>query len=279
MKKTILLALIGGLTLGTAAAQSFGDVLNDVLGGSSSNQTQSNSNNKGGISGRNGASVNNRNGATTNNNNNSNKSYGNLSNNDIVGGLKEALRIGAQNAGGKLSATDGFLGNALIKIVMPPEAKQVESTLRQMGMGSIADKAIVAMNRAAEDAAKQAAPIFINAITSMSINDGVNILTGGNNAATNYLKSRTTQALANAFRPVIERSLSKVNATQLWNSVFSTYNSLPLVQNKINPDLTAYVTERALNGLFVTIAQEEQKIRTNPAAQVTNLLQRVFGNR
>lgn len=204
---------------------------------------------------------------------------GSLSNNEIVSGLKEALNIGANNAGSKLSATNGYFGNQLLKIVLPPEAQKVESALRSVGMGSLVDKAILSMNRAAEDAAKQAAPIFIKAITSMSITDGLSILTGGQNAATNYLKGATTTALTDAFRPVIQKSLGKTGATSYWSQVFNTYNKLPLNQQKVNPDLTGYVTERALEGLFKTIAEEEAQIRTNPARQVTNLLQKVFGSK
>ncbi|MFT4061932.1 MAG: DUF4197 domain-containing protein [Edaphocola sp.] len=146
-----------------------------------------------------------------------------------------------------------------------------------MSMRSMVDKAILAMNRAAEDAANQAAPIFINAITTMSIQDGLGILTGGNNAATNYLKGRTTASLTTAFTPVIEKSLAKTGATSLWKNVFTTYNRISAT--KVNPSLTGYVTERALEGLFLTIGQEEAKIRTNPAAQVTSLLQKVFGGK
>lgn len=201
----------------------------------------------------------------------------NLSNTQVVSGLKEALRIGANNAAGRLSVTDGFFRNAAVKILMPPEVQQVERTLRSVGMGSVVDKAILSMNRAAEDAAKQAAPIFVNAITSMSLQDGFSILNGGNNAATNFLKGRTTPALTTAFRPVINRSLDKVGATSMWNTVFSTYNRLPLVTKKVNPDLSGYVVEKALEGMFFSIAQEEMKIRTDPAAQVTSLLKQVFG--
>jgi hypothetical protein len=133
------------------------------------------------------------------------------------------------------------------------------------------------MNRAAEDAAGKAAPIFINAIRGMTINDGINIIRSGNGAATNYLKGATTVALTSAFRPVIETSLNKVGATAYWGDVMRIYNGLPTTRNRINPDLTAYVTERALNGLFVGIADEENKIRTNPAARITDLLSKVFG--
>lgn len=202
---------------------------------------------------------------------------GSLSNSDIVAGLKQALEIGSTNAGNQLSVLNGYFGNQLIKIMMPPEAKKVESTLRSIGMGKEVDKAIMAMNRAAEDAAKKAAPIFINAIKGMSIQDGMSVLRGGNGAATNFLKGKTTAELTNAFRPVIENSLKKVDATKYWSQVFTIYNRLPTTINKINPDLTGYVTERALNGLFVTVEQEENKIRQNPAARVTDLLKKVFG--
>ena len=213
----------------------------------------------------------------TNNSGGSGTTLNNLSNTEIVSGLKEALQVGAKNASGRLSVQDGFFGNALIKILLPPEARKVEAALRNIGMGQLVDKTILSMNRAAEDAAGKAVPIFVNAITSMSIQDGVNILRGGNGAATNYLKGATTMALTNAFKPVIQISLNKLNVNTYWNQVFSTYNRLPLTGNKVNPDLTAYVTERALAGLFQTIAEEENKIRTNPGARVSDLLKKVFG--
>ncbi len=155
----------------------------------------------------------------------------------------------------------------------------MESTLRSLGFGNQVDQAILSMNRAAEDAAAKAVPIFVNAITSMSIQDGISIVRGGQGAATNFLKNRTTQSLTDAFRPVIQNSLGKVNATRYWTDIFTIYNRLPTVRNKINPDLTAYVTERALNGLFVTIAEEENKIRLDPAARVSDLLRKVFGGK
>lgn len=209
--------------------------------------------------------------ATGNNNTSS------LSNADIVTGLRQALEIGAQNASSRLNMVNGFFGNAMIKILMPPEAKKVENTLRSIGMGNVVDKAILSMNRAAEDAAGKAAPIFINAIKNMTIQDGLSILRGGNGAATNYLRNATTTPLTNAFRPVIQGSLDKVNATAYWSDVMRIYNRLPTTRSQINPDLTAYVTERALNGLFVNIAEEENKIRTDPAARVTDILKKVFG--
>lgn len=201
----------------------------------------------------------------------------NLTNSEIIAGLKQALEIGSNNAGSQLSTLNGYFGNQLIKILMPPEVRQVEQTLRSIGMGGEVDKAILAMNRAAEDAAQKAAPIFVNAIRTITIQDGLSILRGGNGAATNYLKGRTTQQLTNAFRPVIENSLRKVDATKYWTQVFTIYNRLPTTRTKVNPDLTGYVTERALNGLFVTVEQEENKIRQNPSARVTDLLRKVFG--
>jgi hypothetical protein len=213
----------------------------------------------------------------TNNNKGGGGSVAGLSQNEIVQGLKEALNVGTKNSANKLSALNGYFGNQLIKILMPPEAKKIESTLRSLGMGNVVDKAITSMNRAAEDAATKSVPIFLNAITSMTIQDGVSILRGGSGAATNYLKGRTTAQLTTAFRPVIDQSLGKVGATKYWRELTTIYNQLPTVRQKINPDLGAYVTERALNGLFVTIAEEENKIRTNPAARISDILKKVFG--
>lgn len=202
-----------------------------------------------------------------------------LSNSDIASGLKQALEIGAKTASQKLSQKDGFFKDAAVKILLPPEAQQVAATLRSIGMGSIVDEAILSMNRAAEDAAVKAAPIFVNAIKGMTIRDGLQILQGGNNAATMYLEQKTTPALTTAFSPVIEQSLGKVGATKIWKTVFDTYNQIPFIQQKVNPNLTAYVTQQALKGVFTEIAAEELKIRSNPADQVTDLLKKVFGNK
>jgi len=202
---------------------------------------------------------------------------GNLTDGEITAGLKEALRVGTQNATGKVSAVNGFFGNQLIKVLMPPEAKKIETALRAVGMGAQVDKAILSMNRAAEDASAKAVPIFVDAITSMSIQDGISILRGSNDAATQYLKGRTTAQLTTAFRPVIQTSLNKVNATAYWKEIVTLYNKLPTTRQKINPDLTAWVTDRALNGIFVYVAQEEAQIRSNPAARVTDILKKVFG--
>jgi len=203
---------------------------------------------------------------------------GRPSESEIGDGLKEALKIGAKKATGKVSAENGFFGDALIKVLMPPEAKKVESTLRNMGMGDQVDKLILSMNRGAEDASTKAVDIFIDAIRNMSIQDALSILNGGNDAATQYLKRTTSAALTNAFKPVIKQSLDKVHATEYWATVFDTYNKMPTTFKKVNPDLPSYVTERALNGVFVYIAQEEAKIRKDPNAQVTDLLKKVFGS-
>lgn len=200
-----------------------------------------------------------------------------LSNDDIISGLKDALRVGTDNSSKKLSKLDGFFGDAAIKILMPEEAKKVENTLRSFGMGNMVDKAILSMNRAAEDAASGVGNIFWDAIKGMSIGDGLQILRGGDFAATEYLRKMTTAVLTEKFRPVIEAALVKVDATKYWNDVFTNYNRFSA--NKVNTDLTAYVTERALSGLFHNIALEEQKIRKDPAAQVTDILKKVFGGK
>ncbi len=204
----------------------------------------------------------------------SNGQVGNLSNDDIISGLKEALRVGTDSSTKKLSKLDGFLGDAAIKILMPEEAKKVEKTLRNFGMGSMVDKAILSMNRAAEDAAGGVGNIFWTAIKGMSIKDGVQILRGGDFAATDYLKSVTTTELTEKFRPVIEAALVKADATKYWKDIFTNYNRFS--KDEVNTDLTAYVTERALTGLFYNISLEEQKIRKDPAAQVTDILKKVF---
>ncbi|MDB5278342.1 MAG: hypothetical protein JWR61_3297 [Ferruginibacter sp.] len=198
-----------------------------------------------------------------------------LSNDDIIAGLKEALRVGTDSSSKKLSAVNGFFGDAAIKILMPAEAQKVEKNLRNLGMGSLVDKAILSMNRAAEDAASGVGNIFWNSIKQMSVSDGLGILKGGDFAATDYLRKTTTMELTEKFRPVIEASLVKVDATKYWKDVFSNYNKFSA--SKVNPDLTAYVTEKALSGLFLNISLQEQKIRKDPAAQVTGILKSVFG--
>jgi hypothetical protein len=195
-------------------------------------------------------------------------------NDDIVAGLKEALIVGSQKGSATLSKADGFFANAAVKILMPPEAQKVETSLRKLGMGKQVDDAILTMNRAAEDACKSASPIFINAIKQMSFQDALGILKGGDTAATGYLRNKTTAELSSAFRPVIEGSLQKVDATKYWNTLITNYNRFTL--QKINPDLAAYVTERALNGIFLEVALEEKNIRQDPLARTSEILKKVF---
>lgn len=201
---------------------------------------------------------------------------GGLTTDEIAAGLKEALSIGAEQSGKKLSGLDGYFGNAAIKVLMPEEAKKVEQKLRSLGMGKQVDQAILSMNRAAEDAAKSAAPIFINAIKQITIQDAMGILKGGDLAATNYLKNKTTASLTESFRPVIEQSLKKVDATKYWNTVFTTYNQFS--KEKVNTDLSAYVTEKALSGIFFQVGEEEKKIRKDPMARTSEILKKVFAN-
>ena len=198
-----------------------------------------------------------------------------VSTDDIAGGLKEALNKGVESGTALLSAKDGFFKNAAVKVLMPPEAKKAEKALRSAGLGSEVDKAILTMNRAAEDASKSAAPIFLDAIKNMTITDAVTILRGNDSSATTYLKASTTSALTAAFRPIVDSSLAKVDATRYWSLVTTNYNKIPLVQ-KVETDLTAYVTGKALDGLFHQIALQEKDIRKNPAARTTDLLKKVF---
>ncbi len=201
-----------------------------------------------------------------------------LSNDEIIAGLKEALSVGAQNSSSKLSSLDGFFANAAIKVLMPAEAKKVETTLRNAGMGQMVDDAILSMNRAAEEASKSAAPIFIDAIKQINFQDALGILRGTDTAATSYLRGKTISPLTSAFQPVIDEALQKTGATKYWKTVFETYNKLPTTFKKINTDLSGYVTEKALTGLFYQVAIEEQQIRKNPAARVNDVLKKVFGS-
>ena len=200
-----------------------------------------------------------------------------LSSENISNGLKEALTVGATNAAKKLGVQNGFFGNAALKILMPPEAQKIEKKLRDFGMGDQVDDAILSMNRAAESASQSAAPIFINAIKSMSITDAYTILKGTDTAATGYLRGKTTPQLTTAFTPVIQQSLDDVGASTKWLAIVSLYNNIPFVK-KLNPDLAGYVTDRALSGMFLTVAEEEKKIRKDPVAQTTEILKKVFGS-
>lgn len=203
-------------------------------------------------------------------------STGTPSNLEIAAGIKQALEIGTSNGADKLSAKDGFLGNMAVKILFPPEAQKVESTLRSLGLGSVADNVITSLNRAAEDAAKEAKPIFVAAVKQMTITDATNILLGRKDAATEYFKRVTTAQLMSKFNPVIASSLNKVGATKYWNEAASRYNKIPLVK-PVNADISSYVTQKAIDGMFLQVAQEELQIRENIGARSTGLLQKVFG--
>ena len=198
-----------------------------------------------------------------------------LTNDEIVSGLKDALNVGIDNAGVKASALDGFNKNELIRIPFPKEAKKMEDKLRMVGMGAKVDSFELALNRAAEIAAKKAAPIFIEAIKSMNVRDGMNILKGEDDAATKYLQKSTKDSLYDTFKPIVKAALKQVKVTQYWNPLASRYNKIPLT-TKVNPDLEDYTTQKAMEGLFTLLAQEEKKIRDQPAARVTDLLKKVF---
>lgn len=198
-----------------------------------------------------------------------------LSESDIVAGLKEALSVGTNNSVSFLGKADGFLKNPQFKIPFPEDVQQVESKLRAMGLNDLVDNFITSINRGAENAVSKAAPIFINAITSMSFEDAKNILKGSDNAATEYFKGKTSTALFNLFKPEIKKALDAVNATKYWTDITSTYNKIPFV-TKVETDLPKYVTDKAMTALFTKIADEEKKIRTDPVARVSDILKKVF---
>jgi len=191
-------------------------------------------------------------------------------------GIKQALELGTSRGADLLSAKDGFLGNLAVKIFFPPEAQKVEKTLRSIGLGSLADNVILSINRAAEDAAKEAKPIFLSAIKQMTIADATNILFGDKDAATAYFKRVTTAQLMEKFKPVILNSLNKVGATKYWGDAANQYNKIPLVK-PVSTDLSDYVAQKAIDGMFIQVAQQELLIRDNLGARTTTLLQKVFG--
>lgn len=194
---------------------------------------------------------------------------------DISNGLKEALNNGVSKQVTKLTSTDGFFKNEMVKILLPQELQKVDKTLRDIGLSSLADEGLKVLNRAAEEAVKEATPIFVDAIKQMTFSDAKNILLGADNAATTYLQNTTSNALYAKFSPVVNNSLSKVGADRIWTEIINKYNSIPLV-NKVNPDLTDYVTDKAMNGVFTMISVEEKEIRNNVAARTSDLLRRVF---
>ena len=194
---------------------------------------------------------------------------------DISAGLKEALNKGITEQVTKLTAVDGFYKNDAVKILMPEELQMVDASLRKLGMGNLADDGIKALNRAAEDAVKEATPIFVNAITNMNITDAKNILMGSENSATTYLQGSTTKDLYAKFSPVVQESIGKVGADVIWSSIIKKYNTIPFI-SKVNPDITDYVTNKAMDGVFKMIAVEEKNIRTNLKSRTSGLLKQVF---
>ena len=199
-----------------------------------------------------------------------------LSTAEVAEGLKEALINGISKGSDQASQLDGYFKNPQLKIPFPPDVKKVEDKLRQLGLGSEVDRFVMTLNRGAEDAAKEAKPIFIAAIKQMTIQDAWAILKGDNNAATEYLRRTISSQLREKFQPVIANSLNKVSATKYYGDIVNTYNKVPFVE-KVNPDLNDYATTKAMDGLFMLIAGEEKKIREDPGARTTELLKKVFG--
>lgn len=198
-----------------------------------------------------------------------------LSNADMAAGLRQALDFGIEKQVSKLTQTDGFYKNELVKILLPAELQKVDKGLRDIGLGNLADEGLKVLNRAAEDAVKGATPIFVNAVKEITFNDAKNILLGQNDAATQYLTSKTQTALYAQFKPVINNSFEKVGADQVWENLINRYNAIPFTTD-VNPDLTDYVTGEALKGVYAMIAVEEKEIRTKVSSRTTELLRRVF---
>ena len=198
-----------------------------------------------------------------------------LSNMQIASGLKEALNKGIDKEVTKLMAPDGFYNDQMVKILLPNDLQKVDQTLRDIGLGQLADEGLKLLNTAASDAVKEAKPIFVDAITSMSFDDAKNILLGNATAATDYLRQKTSNSLYQKFKPQVSQSLKKVNADKVWNDIITRYNQVPFVQ-KVNPDLTDYVTNKAMEGVFKKVGVEEQKIRTDIGERSSDLLKRVF---
>lgn len=203
-----------------------------------------------------------------------------LTNDEVIKGLKEALSVGTNNSSAKTSKEDGFYKNALIFLPFPEDAIKVKEKAEQLGMKDKVDKFVLTLNRAAEEATKEAAPIFLKAITDMSIADGFNILKGADNAATTYLKEKTSTALYDSFKPKVKAAIEKVELTKYWEPLASAYNKAVKITggDPITTDLEDYVTKKAISGLFTLIAEEELKIRKDPVARVNDILKKVFGS-
>lgn len=204
--------------------------------------------------------------------------YGAVTEEEAGQGIKQALSQGLAKAVNTLNVTDGFFKNELYKVLLPEEARRIENTMRTLGLGNLIDQAVLAINRGAEDAVGYAKPIFVDAITSMTLSDALGIVRGGDTSATHYFRNKTTNQLHAAFYPVIKSSLDKVSATRYYDDLINRYNDFPTTIRTINPDLSAHVTGRATNALFDMIAREEKNIRENPLARTTELLKKVFGS-
>ncbi|APY10139.1 hypothetical protein BWZ22_02330 [Seonamhaeicola sp. S2-3] len=198
-----------------------------------------------------------------------------IGNTEIASGLRQALDLGIEKQVTKLTQEDGFYKNELVKILLPEELQKVDKTLRDIGLSKLADEGLKVLNRAAEDAVKEATPIFVDAVKEITFADAKNILLGNDDAATQYLTTKTETALYAKFNPVIKNSFSKVGADTIWNNLITKYNSIPLT-NDVNPDLTDYVTKEALKGVYTMIAIEEQEIRNKVSSRTTDLLKKVF---
>jgi hypothetical protein len=204
---------------------------------------------------------------------------GSVSERDASLGIKEALTQGVTKAVLNLHKTDGFFGSELYRMMLPPDSQKAEKALRRIGLGSQVDKAILAINRGAEDAVGSATPIVTNAIKEMTVTDALGIVRGNKDAATQYFRRKTSQELIAAFTPPVKTSLDKTNATRYYADIANTYNRLPTSFDKVNPDLPAYVVGKAVDALFDQIAKEEANIRANPLARTTEILKKVFGSR
>jgi hypothetical protein len=205
------------------------------------------------------------------------KATSGITENEAGQGIKEALSKGVTNAVLNLNKTDGFFGSAFYKMLLPPDAVKVENTLRSIGMGAQVDKAILSINRGAEDAVGFAKPIFTDAIKQMTLTDALNIVRGAKDAGTNYFKEKTKASLITAFTPSVKSSLDKVNATKYYSDIITSYNKLPTTFKKVNPDLISFVVGKAVDALFDQVAKEEANIRANPLARTSDILRKVFG--
>jgi hypothetical protein len=266
MKLNIAIALLIGIaTYGEAAAQKPGIGGNTGSTTNTNTQTTPTTGSKGGI----GTVIQTVTGGS---------GAANFTQTEAANAIKEALTKGITAAVDKVSVTDGFFKNNFIKIPFPQDAKAVESALRQIGLGSMIDNLVLSLNRAAESAAKQATPIFVNSIKQMTITDAINIVNNKQtDAATRFLERTTTEQLVVSFKPAIKTALDKTLATKYWSDIMTRYNKIPFVR-KVNTDLPDYATRKAISGLFYMVAQEEAKIRKDPKAAASSIIEKVFGS-